>query len=253
MGRIVKSGQPCPDCGSSDGLAIYEDGSTYCYSANHQGRKDRQNGQASMTISTRMDSGVSMKEIPTFPIAGLSDRGITEQTAKSFGVRTSYDGNGQPEDYWFPLYKGGTLVGYQSKSALGCGERGAGKVRRHGDTKGTLPFGAHLFEERGKFLIVTEGAEDAMAARQMLLDRGKKWKVVASLGTDSWKRQLEYYENFDAVAIAFDMDEGGQKAAREFASALSPGKARLVEWNPKAKDPNDLLMKGAGGHFIQRS
>ena len=35
---IILSHQPCPDCGSSDALAQYSDGHTYCFSC----RRERQ-------------------------------------------------------------------------------------------------------------------------------------------------------------------------------------------------------------------
>jgi len=31
MSKLIRSHQPCPDCGSSDALAVYDDG-THCFS-----------------------------------------------------------------------------------------------------------------------------------------------------------------------------------------------------------------------------
>lgn len=32
MANLVRAHQPCQDCGSHDALAVYDDGSTYCFS-----------------------------------------------------------------------------------------------------------------------------------------------------------------------------------------------------------------------------
>ena len=36
MTRYVKTHQPCSDCGSSDAVAYYQDGNTYCFSCGMQ-------------------------------------------------------------------------------------------------------------------------------------------------------------------------------------------------------------------------
>lgn len=186
----------------------------------------------------------SMEDIASLPVAALKRRGVDEATAKLYGVRVEYDENGEEACYYFPLYRDGSLVGYQAKKSALPGGRKRGDVWRVGDTKGGCPFSPpRTFY--GGFCVVTEGAEDALSASQMLRSLGKNYLVVASLGTDSWKRQLEWFSSFKAVAIAFDQDEAGRLAAQEFAAALKPGQAKIVTWGGK-KDPNALLSLDDG-------
>ena len=127
------------------------------------------------------------------------------------------------------------------------------RVKLPGTTTSTaLPFGSEVNKGRGKFCIVVEGAEDALAVDQMLQAEGKNYRVVSTLGTDGWRSQLEFFEQFEKVAIAYDQDEGGRQASDEFASALSHGKGFLVRWNPAlGNDANDLLVNRQGKAWFQ--
>ena len=191
-----------------------------------------------------------MTDIAALSSGHLLARGIDHSVASTMGVKVEYDTTtGSELAYYFPLYLPGLkFVGWQKKLVRAPGQRQKKDVCRIGDgTNQCLPFGAHKMGEKGKFLVVVEGAEDQLAAVQMFKAKGKNYKVVASLGTDSWKRQLEYYESFEKVAIAYDQDEGGIKAREQFAAALSPGKAFIMSWNPEAgPDPNALLIGRAG-------
>ncbi len=192
---------------------------------------------------------MELDDVGGLPVKALALRGITQETAAMFGVRCEVDGvTGQPASFHFPLYREGKLVGYQGKRARPPGGRQKGDVFRVGETKGSLPFGSQV-GSGGRLCIVTEGAEDCMAASQMLASLGKRYRVVSTLGTDGWKRTLEFFEQFEKVAIAYDQDDAGRKAAAEFAAALSPGRGVLLQWEGPP-DPNDLLLKGEASRFM---
>lgn len=249
MGNVVRH-TACPECGSSDALAVYDDGSTYCWSANHRGKKHTQTGRQADPLSQR-DWSDSMQQIEQLPTGHMVARGIDNTVAGQYGVRIGYDGQGQEEWYYFPLYdEQCKLLGYQKKRAKGPGARAKGDVTRVGETKGNQPFGSHL-HQAGKMIVVTEGAEDCLAAVQMLKAAGKQWRVVGALGTDGWRHTLAYYERFDKVVICFDQDDGGRIAAEEFASALSHGKPHIMRWeSSQGVDPNQLLIEGKGRLFM---
>jgi len=181
----------------------------------------------------------TMEEVASLPVAALTRRGITAEVARDYGVRVEYDSEGQEACYYFPLYRDGSLVGYQAKRSSLPGGRKRGDVFRVGDTKGTLPFSPPRVAIR-RFLVLTEGAEDALAAYQMLKQEGKTYACVGMLGTDTWKKHLDWLGQWPNIAIAFDQDDAGKQAARELAAALKPGQAKLVQWGGK-KDPNALL------------
>lgn len=244
---------PCPACRNNgqdragDNLVWYVDGSAHCFACDydHQPTKGKRVEQEEEPISM-----TTFSEVATFPIVALSTRGIDEKSAAAFGVRTECNlQTGKPERYYFPLYKGGELVGYQSKEATKSGGRTANSTTRvyadaNNRSAGALPFGAHAAGNGGRFLIVTEGGEDCLATYQMLASLGKRYRCVATLGTQHWKQNLEYFEKFDKVVIAFDQDDAGQKAATAFAEALSPGKAAILTWDgaEHGTDPNELLV-----------
>lgn len=185
----------------------------------------------------------TMGSIAQLPSAAMLARGISQATAATLGIKVEYDGLRNEVAYFFPRYKGNKLTGYEKKRAKPPGQRTKGDVCNVGDVQDTLPFGAHKMGDSGAFLVVVESAEDCAAAIEMFAAHGKRYKVVASFGTDAWRRQLEYYEGFAKVAIAFDMDDAGRKGAEEFAAALSYGKAFRMTWDSSAGvDANELLV-----------
>lgn len=241
MGRYVKH-IACNKCGSSDGNAVYEDGSTYCWVCGTSAPGDGKTTYKREELTGR----IGLDDIKKLPMDALEDRGISKETCEKFGVRVEYDqNNGTPWKYYFPLYTTDGLVGYQVRTL-------PKEIARTAGTSGSLPFGAHLVGNSGKFLIVVEGAEDCMAAFQMLAEKGKQYRVVATLGTDTWKRNIEYFKSFDKVVICFDKDAAGETAAKEFGLALGSKRAFLMgQWQGKAKDPNDLLKeKGGADKFL---
>lgn len=225
-------------------MSEYDDGSTYCFSANHTGRKDTQPKQ-----EADLDT-ITMEGVAQLPLAPLTKRGINGGVASAYGVRVEYDGDGHDDCYYFPLWKDGKLIGYQAKRAKAPGTRTSKDVWRVGESKGAEPFGAHLIGKTGKFVLVTEGAEDALSAKQLLEQAGKNYRVVATLGTDGWKRMLDFFGGFEHVYIAYDQDEPGRKAASEFCAALKPGQGYVMQWDEALSDPNALLAHGKAKEFL---
>ena len=74
--------QPCPCGKSSDAFTIYEDGHGHCFS----GECEQPHWS-----KTQLDKGEPMKlgelvKLPVGKTVALSDRGITKDTCKKFGV-----------------------------------------------------------------------------------------------------------------------------------------------------------------------
>jgi twinkle protein len=112
-----------------------------------------------------------------------------------------------------------------------------------GDPKEATLFGQRQAGTGGKRLVITEGEIDAMSVAQAF---NLSWPAVsvpngASGALKSIKENLEFVESFEEVVFMFDMDEPGQKAAKECAELLTPGKAKIASL--PLKDANDLLKE----------
>lgn len=173
----------------------------------------------------------------------LTKRCITEETARKFGYRVA-DFNGKTVQV-APYYDGeGNLV--------------AQKVRFPnkdftflGEPKQAVLFGQNLWGQGGKKVVITEGEIDALTVSQL---QGNKWPVVsvqngAQGAAKSIKKALDWLESFEEVVFMFDMDEPGQKAARECAELLSPGKAKIASL--PCKDANECLQQGKGEEVVR--
>ena len=104
-----------------------------------------------------------------------------------------------------------------------------------------LLYGMHLFKGNNKKLIITEGEIDCLSVSQVV----NGYPVVsipngASNAKEAIKHNLEWIERFEEVVFCFDMDEAGQKGAKECAALLSIGKAKIMSL--PLKDPNEMLQ-----------
>lgn len=122
--------------------------------------------------------------------------------------------------------------------------RGKGKkFRWQGDTDNLELFGQHLWEGRGKRVVVTEGEIDCMTISMLWNNR---WPVVSlpngvSSATKYIKANMEFLVGYDEIVLCFDNDEVGRKSAQDAAALLPPGKVRIAQ-TPR-KDANEHLLK----------
>jgi twinkle protein len=242
--KFIKYHQPCPACGSSDALSINENGSGKCFSC----QKFFPNLDSSLNLNQEnANMQETIKEVNAHGgvFAKLTDRNISKETAEKYGVKVVYDTNGTLAQHIYPLYINNELT--------------SNKIRYVRDKKfsfditpnGVGLFGQQLFKGGGKYLTITEGECDAMAAYELL---GSKWAVVsivrgAASAVKDIKENLEYVESFDNVVICFDKDKHGQEAAKKVATILKPGKAKIVTLPNGYKDANDMLHKGKFKEF----
>lgn len=124
------------------------------------------------------------------------------------------------------------------------------KFHAIGTTSGVGLFGQHLYPSGGKWLVITEGAFDAMSARHMLNDRYPCVSVINGTGSavKDCKLNIDYIDSFENVVICFDNDKPGQEKAKEVAMLVTPGKAKIVPL-VKYGDANDYLVHGAYKDF----
>ena len=257
---FIETRLPCPDCGSSDGLAKNDNGSGFCFAGCDEADKwkstakmlefsgdteaDTLNRLYNETVPKKPSKPSYSGTLTLEALEGLialrsasnrPDRGITAPTMNSYScieVKGSIV---------YPYYDAhGSLV--------------AAKIRKPnkefnciGDMKEAVLFGQHIAKEGGLYVTITEGEEDALAAFQL---QGSRYACVsikngASAALKSCKEAYEYLNSFDGIVIDFDSDVAGQEAALQVAE-LFAGKSKIVKRsNPDYKDASDYLKAGA--------
>lgn len=250
VGRDRKKGTfightSCDKCSSSDAMAMYkqEDGTTdgTCFSCGHYQREDLNNRSTVVTVNFNNET---VQSIADYPIEAIKDRGITKKVAERYGVRVGYDEETREVNkHFYPMYKQGVLTGYQERKL-------PKDFHAIGDTKGCELFGANVAGGKGKVLIITEGALDAMAAAQMFYQKGKNYRVVSlpsGANVRAIKDNLEWVESFTNIILCLDQDDAGKKASETIADMLEVGKVKTMSFSEK--DPCDMLMKNKGNEF----
>lgn len=211
-----------------------------------------------MSCSTYTKSGRSDEELPnnkekmqtnitqlSKSFTELTDRKISKATTEKFGV-------------WRD--KGNTYFPYFNDN-----QHLANKVRTEdklffteGDIKHSGLFGQQLFPAgSAKFITVTEGEYDAMAAYELT---GSRWPTVSiRTGCEGAAKDIadnfEYLNSFPTIVVCMDKDEAkvnektgqirypGQETAIVLAGMFPIGKVKILTL-AKAKDPNDYLKAG---------
>ena len=138
-----------------------------------------------------------------------------------------------------------TIFGYTNTG----GQVVAAKVRdkdknfkTEGDWSKGLLYGQHLFSGGAKYVTITEGEFDAMAAYQMM---GSKWAVVslrngAGSALKDAKANYEWLSSFENIVLCLDNDEAGIKATNQLAE-LFGSKAKIFRHMSNHKDACDYL------------
>lgn len=248
------------DCGSSDGLQVFEDNGAYtgyCFSCDtyiSNPYKDLPiDYKPAKLQKSREEIEAELSELGSYPCLAIPSRKLREDSLNRFGCKTAVsevDGITPTVEY-FPYYKGRELVGYKARLLA---EKRMWSVAYPKTMADVDLFGwQQAVEAAGLKLFITEGEYDAVSLYQALVDKqkGTAWETylpsVVSLphGAGSASKAILAHLNdikslFKEVVLVFDMDEHGDKAAKEVALLLPYAtRARL----PK-KDANECLMAG---------
>ena len=224
----------CDECGSSDGNALYDDGHSYCHVC--QTWKNDVDGSTTTTKHTKVNKMQIKGEVKA-----IQDRGILATSAEFYGV-TQYLGN-----HYYPYSDDtGTVVAAKVRNVENKDFHVEGAW-----TKATL-FGQNKFQKGGKFVTITEGELDALAAFQMT---GSKYSVVsvrngAAAALKDCKAQYEWLDSFETIVVCFDADDPGKKAAAEVAE-LFGSKVKIFKATNGYKDACDYLKDGSATMFTQ--
>jgi uncharacterized Zn finger protein (UPF0148 family) len=267
----------CDSCGSSDGKAEYNDGSSHCFvclktvpseeyieqikeakEQKQRGKsKPKQKEEVEKQDKTKpqvtLEQTTELKERTT--LKGNNYRNIKDTTLAAFGVRTEYDETtGEVYATYYPCTEKGELVGWKPRvhpKSFG------GSIGRTGNTCDL--FGQFKFKNGGKFVMIVGGEIDVLSSYQMLQEyyKSKNWEyetpvVSPTIGETGCSKQValhyEWLSSFDRILVAFDNDPAGIEATEKLVSVLPKGKVFIVKWSKK--DPNDLLKAGMEKAFI---
>lgn len=168
----------------------------------------------------------------------ITDRGITEESARKFGVQVSNGTEGWSHAY--PFTRKGKHVATQYRAK---GKKDFWFENYRDDLE---LFGQQAFAPgSSRYLTLTEGPLDAVAAYQLAKSN---WPAVAVYSAGSAEKSVrnnfDYLNSFERIYIAFDSDTPGREAADTVARILPAGKAYVVNLD-KYKDPCDYLKYGA--------
>lgn len=233
--------EKCPECGSSDGLAVYTD-NKHCFVCNHHENTGDNIIADKHEIKHAIDRNIT--PLPGGEQIAIRDRNISAGAVNKYKVTV----NTNPES---PV---GHVYPYFDEN----GAHVANKVRRKGEKafywegdvgRGCL-FGQQLFPAGGKAITIVEGECDALAGFQLT---GSRYPCVSVKSASEAKKNcvdnFEYLDSFEKIVICMDNDEPGQKAAGQIAQLFAPGKAHILKLE-KAKDANDYLMKELEKEFV---
>lgn len=222
MGVFVRH-IPCPNCGSSDAGAEYDDGSSHCFSCDQPITKVARDTEP--TTRTPMS-----KELLRGTFTDIPARALKEETCRKYGYSIGTDCH---------------IANYHDAN----GELIAQKIRKAGKEfswRGSSAhaglFGQHLFNP-GKSVVVTEGEIDCLAVSQAF---NNKYPVVsipngAKTAVKSIEKAYEWLVQFDKVVLCFDNDEPGREATQEVASKLPAGKVYTMKL--PLKDAGETLVR----------
>lgn len=182
----------------------------------------------------------------TGTIQAIQDRRISMDTAKRYGVTVEQGADGKIAKHHYPYHS------QEGTQVLGTKVRNVATKDFYatGDLGNAGLFGQQSFAAGGKYITITEGEIDAMAAYEM---NGGFPAVSIRSGANSAvkdiKASLEYLETFDKVVICFDSDEAGTKAAQDVLPLFSPRKAKVCTL--PLKDAGDMLKANRVREFTK--
>ena len=210
-------------CGSSDANSLYSDGHTFCFRC------------LTRTTGNNITHTHQVTHVQLQGSAGrLQSRKISEKTCELF--KTYKDGD-ILRHYYFD--SSGKVVGAKVRTK-------DKEFRCEGEVKSL--FGMqnyrHKTTKRDEKLVIVEGEMDAMS----VWEAQPNWAVVsipngAAAAKKAIQNNYEWINYYSKIVLFFDNDEAGQKAAKEAAGVLPPGKV-FIGFLEDYKDASEALQAG---------
>jgi twinkle protein len=223
MSELVEK-TSCPDCGSSDARAVYDDGHSFCFSC--ETYRGTEGGEAAQAMPDNFIQGIYHP---------IDSRGLEAKTCKKFSYQVGHDNSRRPV-HIAEYRRGQQVVGQHVRLVK---EKDFFWI---GESKAVDLFGQHLWREGGDRLVITEGEVDCLSVAQVF---GLSWPVVSIPGgtgsaVKAVKEKLEWISSFEKIVLAFDDDEPGRAAVEKVIPLLPPGKVAVASFGGH-KDANAML------------
>tara|TARA_B100001250_G_scaffold414404_1_gene452559 strand:+ start:1060 stop:2640 length:1581 start_codon:yes stop_codon:yes gene_type:complete len=225
----------CPDCDSSDALAVYSD-HTFCFACQKFTK-----GEATEK-APRQEPFRPMKPIEDLP-PWESDhyRGIPKRVLDQYNILKTETGVAF-------LYRddSGKNIAVKQRS----NEK---KISWKGDAKSVAGFGSHLANpSHHDAIAICEGEFDAPSV--YAATSGKIVGVSVPNGAQNAanfvKKKFNFFSQFKVIYVCTDNDDPGNAAADDLVALFEPGQVRRVVF-PK-KDANDTLQE-LGAHALKEA
>lgn len=272
MGTCI-SKEPCPKCRSrgqdksGDNLAVYDDGSKHCFACGYtkpskqwlleNGKDDYEEDEWEDLVGLEFNDEVHKKLKEQTGLDSKNYRGIPTDISKFFGVRYGYsEEDGSVIQTLYPTTTEGKISGYKSRKHPKDFSGSYGETGQDADL--FLQF--RFKEARGRYVVITSGEHDALAAFTMLkryndsrnYEYGDIPVVSPTIGESGAYKQLqlhfEWLNRFDKIIYIPDDDDAGRKALAKIAKVVPKGK--LFVMSLPLKDPNAMLEAGREKEFI---
>jgi len=211
--NLTLAHQPCPTCGSSDALAEYSDGHTFCFSCEEY----------------------IPGEEPIYTYEYLPWRGISKEVMKFYDIKTRVDDAGRPIAVLYPYpNKSNKVRRLEDKTFY---------IEKHAGRNIEGLFGADKFAQGGyKYVTITEGELDAASLYQAI-----RLPVVSVQSASTALRDCtnlrSYLNSFERIYLAFDNDTIGRDAAASVARLFDFNKVHHVKFSNR-KDANEYIQAG---------
>jgi len=234
---------PCTVCESSNAVCVNEDNSWKCFSCNTHGQNYDGEYEGEYMSTENKVSSIRTEGIP----GALTDRRISADTAKKYGVTITRNVDGSVKQHLYPYFSEGVQVAQKIRDVQDK------DFHIEGAVKNADLFGTQTVQTKGKFITITEGECDAMAAYELM---GSKWAVVsvingAASAPRDVKRNLEFFNGFETIVICFDADKAGRDSAKKVAELFPPSKAKIMTLPDEYKDANDMLKVNKKQAFME--
>lgn len=237
MSTIVKRHVPCLDtagCGSSDARSVYDNGTSFCFSCRKffPAQEGDEMSKPSPSPNVRKKPSITLEEIRALPVRGFRERNVTKTVADYYGVKVSYNEDGEIDTHYYP---------YGSESYK------ARKLPKDFTwiNNSTDLFGRDKFSGSGKRLIICEGEIDTLSVAQASYDKYKKFYPVVGLSSSVMTKSIlenrDWVRSFQEVILCFDEDEAGFKARDEAIKIIGLDKVKYVKL--PENDANETLLK----------
>lgn len=214
----------------------------------------------------------TIEDVLKHPIKAIPDRGIKQETAELFQVRTAVDHNGEIVAHYFPYYNSkGSLVGFKKRD-MTLSKEEKGHFGAIGSVSiSNMLFGQQVAEKiprKHTKLFICEGEWDVLSLHQAMVEdvagtqysNLKPFVVSVGLGTKNAVEHVLHNKDFvcsftDSIVLAMDNDEctpaekqkgimRGKEAREALGNALLGSPLFYLPYATDKKDASDYLQAG---------